>query len=162
MILGLKWRAALYQLEASNKLHNGQFGPRPRQNAIDPVMLEELQFEISWAPRKMFLQTNYDATACYDRIILNLATVASRKYGVHEHVTMTNAKTLKHTAYHIRTEMGLSQSRFSHSERSPIHGTGQGSGNSPMIWSFLSSVLYKCYGSNAHAATNLMQTIQIL
>ena len=153
MILGLKWRAALYQSEANNKLHDGQFGSRPRRNAIDPVMLEELQFEISRASRKMFLQTNYDATACYDRIIPNLAMVASQKFGVHEHVTTTNAKTLQHAAYHIRTEMGLSQTSYSHTENSPIYGTGQGSGNSPMIWCFLSSVLYDCYGSNAHAAT---------
>jgi hypothetical protein len=153
MILGLKWRAALYQSEVDNKLQNGQFGSRSRQNAIDPVMLEELQFDISQASQKMFLQTNYDATACYDRIIPNLAMVASRKYGVHEHVTTTNASNLQRAAYHIRTEMGLSPTSYSHSESSPIYGTCQGCSNSPMIWCFLSSVLYNCHGSNAHAAT---------
>ena len=153
LILGLKWRAALYQSEVKKKLHDGQFGSRPRRNAIDPVMLEELQFEISRASRKMFLQTNYDASACYDRIIPNLAMLASRKYGVHEHVTLSNARTLEHAAYHIRTEMGLSETSYSHSEHFPIYGTGQGSGNSPMIWCFISSLLYECYGTTTHAAT---------
>ena len=40
MILGLKWRAAMYKSEAQKILHNGQFGSRPRRNAINPVMLE--------------------------------------------------------------------------------------------------------------------------
>lgn len=69
LMLGVKWRAALYKSEALQLINNGQYGSRPRRNAIDPVMIEELQFEISRASRRMFLQTNYDASACYDRII---------------------------------------------------------------------------------------------
>lgn len=82
LMLGIKWRVALYQSEALNLLNDGQFGSRPRRNAIDPVMIEELQFEISRISRRMFLQTNYDASACYDRNIPNLAMLASRKFGV--------------------------------------------------------------------------------
>ncbi|KAI2499111.1 hypothetical protein MHU86_15381 [Fragilaria crotonensis] len=152
LVLGLKWRLALYQAEAHKQLHDGQFGSRPRRNAVDPVMLEELQLEVSRASRKMFLQLNYDATACYDRIIPNLAMLTSQQHGVHKQVTLTNARTLQHAAYHIRTEMGLSETSYTHTDDAPIYGTGQGSGNSPMIWCFLSSVLYKCYDTNAHAA----------
>lgn len=72
-MLGVKWRAALYKSEALQLINKGQYGSRPRRNAIDPVMIEELQSEISRASRRMFLQTNYDASACYDRIIPNLA-----------------------------------------------------------------------------------------
>ena len=154
LILGLKWRAALYKSEANNTLHEGQFGSRPRRNAIDPVMLEELQLEMSRVSRKMFLQTNYDATACYDRIIPNLAMLASQKFGVHKHVTTSNARTLQHAAYHIRTELGMSPTSYSHSDQHPIYGTGQGSGNSPMIWCFISSILYECYGSQSYEAKN--------
>ena len=153
LVLGLvKWRSALYQAEKRNQLHDGQFGSRPRRNAIDPVMLEELQFEVSRAARKMFLQLNYDATACYDRIIPNLATVVSQQHGVNKQVTLMNTRTLQQASYHIRTEMGLSASSYTHSDEFPIYGTGQGSGNSPMIWCFLSSRLYKSYDTQAHAA----------
>ena len=74
LMLGLKWRVALYQAEALKILNDGQYGSRPRRNAVDPVMIEELQFEISRISRRMFLQTNYNATACYDRIILQYQT----------------------------------------------------------------------------------------
>jgi hypothetical protein len=86
-MLGLKWRVALYQSEALKQLNDGKYGARPRRNAVDPVMIEELQFEISRASRRMFLQTNYDATACYDPIIPNLAMAVSKRFGVSPRVT---------------------------------------------------------------------------
>jgi hypothetical protein len=61
LMLGLKWRMALYQAEALRDLNDGQYGSRPRRNAFDPVFIEEMQFEISRASRKMLVQTNYDA-----------------------------------------------------------------------------------------------------
>ena len=153
LFLGLKWRTALYQAEASKQLNDGQYGSRPRRNAIDPVMIEELQFEISRLSRRTFIQTNYDATACYDRIIPNMAMLVSRRFGVAKSVTLANVKTLEHARYHIRTELGLSDTSYSHSDAHPIFGTGQGSGNSPMIWCFISSILFDCYEKEAFAAT---------
>jgi hypothetical protein len=152
LMLGLKWRMALYQSEALKQLNEGQYGSRPRRNAIDPVMIEELQFEISRLSRRMFLQTNYDATACYDRIIPNLAMLVSRRFGVAKSATQSNGYTLLKANYHIRTELGLSDSSYSHTSDMPIYGTGQGSGNSPMIWCFLSSILYDCYELKTYPA----------
>jgi hypothetical protein len=81
-MLGIKWRIALCQAEALCELNTGLYGFRPRRNAFDPVFIEELQFEISRALRKMLAQTNYDALACYDRNIPNLAMMVSKKFGV--------------------------------------------------------------------------------
>ena len=88
----------LYRAETLHLLHNGQFGSRPLRSAIDPVFVEELQFELSRLTRKTVAQTNYDATACYDRIIPNLATLASRRFGVPNEVTASNARTLEHAS----------------------------------------------------------------
>ena len=145
LVLGLKWRMALYQAEALKVLNAGQYGSRPKRNAIDPVMLEELQLEVSRMSCRMLKQTHYDAASCYDRIIPNLAMLASQKYGVHPKVTQMNAKTLKKAKYHVRTELGLSSTSFSHSDLSPIYGTGQGSGNSSMLWLFLCCILFDIY-----------------
>jgi hypothetical protein len=48
--------------------------------------------------------------------------------------------------------MGLSTTSYTHSDDFPIYGTGQGSGNSPMIWCFISSILFHCYESKAAPA----------
>ena len=50
-MLGIKRRIALYQAEALRELNDGQYGSRPRRNALDLVLIEELQFEISRASR---------------------------------------------------------------------------------------------------------------
>jgi hypothetical protein len=67
--------------------------------------------------------------------------------------TLTNAKTLEQAEYRIRTELGVSPSGYTHTETNPIYGTGEGSGNSPMIWCFLSSVLFNCYDKVSCKAT---------
>lgn len=59
---------------------------------------------------------------------------------------------LEHAEYRIRTDLGVSVG-YIHSNDFPIYGTGQGSGNSPMIWCFLSSVLFHCYDDLAYAAS---------
>ena len=66
------------------------------------------------------VQTNHDAMSCYDRmIIICLAMLVSRKYGVH-----TNAKTLKQATYRIRTELGVADSGYTQQSReNPIYGT---------------------------------------
>ena len=78
--------------------------------------------------------------------------LVSRCFGVAKGATQSNGYTLLKAKYHIRTELGLSETSYSHSETTPIYGTGQGSGNSPMIWCFLSSLLYDCYESKAYPA----------
>lgn len=89
--------------------------------------------------------TNYDAASCYDRIIPNLAALASRKFGVHESVTKSNFITLRDAEYRVRTDLGLADKGYHHCTEFPIYGTGQGSGNSPAIWCMLSCILFDCY-----------------
>ena len=114
--------------------------------------MEELQCEISRATRKPLVLTNYDATACYDRIIPNLGMLASQKYGVSPMVTKVNASTLQKAEYKVRTELGLASTGYHHEQDYPIYGTGQGSANSPAIWCFLSSTLFDCYDQRVHPA----------
>jgi hypothetical protein len=80
------------------------------------VLIEELQLEMSRITRKTLIQTNYDATSCYDRIIPNLAMMVSQKYGVHSQVTATNARTLEKEEYRIRTESGLAPKGYQHNQ----------------------------------------------
>ena len=153
LAMGVKWRSAMQQAEAKQVLNEGQYGSRNGRRATDPVFIEELQLEISRASRKPLVLINYDATACYDRIIPNLGMIVSRKFGVPATVTKTNAATLEGAQYRIRTELGLSKDSYSHSPDHPIYGTGQGSTNSSSINLFQASVLFDCYDTKAHPAT---------
>ena len=153
LALGEKWRQAMHQAEEMKVLNEGQFGSRPNRQAQDPVLLEELQLDLTRVSRKTLVLTNCDATSCYDRIIPSLAMLASRKFGVPKSVTLANARTLENAQYRIRTDLGLPPTGYSHTPEHPIYGTGQGSTNSPMLWLFLDSILYDCYDKDAYPAT---------
>ena len=142
----------MHQAEDLNLLNDGQYGLRSFRTAIDPVFIEELQLEVSRATRNPVTFTNYDATACYDRIIPNLGMTVSRQFGVPAPVTQMNALTLQRAEYRVRTDMGLSPTGYRHTEEHPIYETGQGSANSPAIWCFLSSTLFDSYDKLAHKA----------
>ena len=74
--------------------------------------------------RKSMILTNYDATACYDRIVPNLAMLASRRFGVSERVTLSNARTLEKADYGICTEVATEGYR--HSPEFPIYEQDKG------------------------------------
>ena len=152
LALGLKWRVAMQQAEDFRCLNAGQYGSRAHHNAVDPVMVEELQYEISRASRSSVAVISYDAMACYDRIIPVVAMLASRKFGVPLSVTLMVANMLKDANYRLKMETGLATQGYSHDEQLPIYGTGQGSGNSPAIWCFISSTLFDCYDELANKA----------
>ena len=152
LALSLKWREALFESERSRTLVEGQYGSRPRKNSQDPVLLEVLQTEVSRLTRKSLVLMNFDATSCYDRIIPNLANMASRKYGVPATVAQMNSVTLERNHYRLRTGLGTSTSGYSHSHDSPIYGIGQGSGNASIVWSFLWCILYECYEAQVRGA----------
>jgi hypothetical protein len=86
-----------------------------------------MQCDITRATRKPLVLTNYDASSCYDRIIPNLGMLASQKYGVPAQVMSATAETLRLAEYKIRTELGVADSGYRHTEEHPIYGTGQGS-----------------------------------
>ena len=152
LALGIKWRNVMHKAEDSKAINDGQHGSRAKRCAPDPVFIEEIQYEIARATRKPLIMTSYDAKACYDRIIVNLAMLISLKHGLPFEVAKSYASTLEFAEYLVRTELGLSETGYRHEEAFPIYGTGQGSANSPAIWCLLSSTLFDCYDSVSRPA----------
>ena len=134
-------------------LNDGLYGSRPGRSAHDPVMIEVLQNEIYRMSMKSGINFDLDATSCYDRILVNVASLSCQRMGMHKSVVMVNAKTLESAKYHLKTQLGISESHYSHQNENPIYGTGQGSGNSPTIWCFVCSVLFDAFATRAHGAT---------
>ena len=55
LALGIKWRTATQHAEEFNLINEGQYGSRTGRHATDPVLIEEMQYEISRATRKPLL-----------------------------------------------------------------------------------------------------------
>jgi hypothetical protein len=135
------------------QLNPGQYG-RHGRSPMEPVFIEEMESEISRASKKALVKFDNDATACYDRILASIATITSRKCGLHKNAVFVMARTLEEAKYRLKTELGISEGFYQHSHYTPIHGTGQGSQNSsPAVWCLISSVLFDCFESKATGAT---------
>ena len=153
LILSTSWRQAMHVAEDTGVINQGQFGGRPGRTAHDPVFIEEQIQEYSRLSRYTSIKFANDATACYDRILPSIASIASRSFGTPANVCYVMATTLLEARYKLKTSLGLSESYYKHCENFPIYGSGQGSGNSPVLWVFISSILFNCHNSKAHGAT---------
>jgi hypothetical protein len=60
---------------------------------------------------------------------------------------------LEHAKYYIKTGLGISDKYYSHSDDARIDGTGQGSGRSPALWGFNSSIYFHLQSKLSHGAT---------
>ena len=150
LILAVKWRQLLRHADNHQMINGGQYGGRPGCEAQSLTLLEELKYDISYLTRRTLVHFDNDATSCYDRIIVPFASLINRKYGIHPSVVAVHASTLQNARFHLKTASGVSDRYYSPCKQFPIHGTGQGSGNSPSIWLFISSTLFDVHSSLAH------------
>jgi hypothetical protein len=70
--------------------------------------------------------------------------IISQHFGVNAKTAKTQATTLRKMQFRLRTALGNSTKYYSHSEETPVRGTGQGSCASPSIWLLISSILMDC------------------
>jgi hypothetical protein len=93
-----------------------------------------------------------DAALCYDRIIAAIASLIARAHSQHRDMCFVHAETLRQAKFRLKTDMGVSDGFYKNCQAYPIFGTRQGSGNSPVIWGFISSVLFTCHENMARGA----------
>lgn len=153
LLLAVKWRKTLQRADAQGTINPGQYGGRPGCEAQALTLLEELKYDLSYLTRRTMVNFDNDATSCYDRIIVPLASLINRKYGIHQQVVAVHALTLQKAQFRLKTATGVSQLQYTHCREFPIHGTGQGSGNSPCIWLFISSTLFDIHYAHSKGIT---------
>ena len=80
-------------------INNGLFGGRPGCEAQLLVFLEELKYDTSYCAQRTQFNFDNDATSCYDGIIVALASIINRKYGLHRQVVAVHANTLQQAKF---------------------------------------------------------------
>ena len=127
LILALQWRDLIHHSIQHNLLHPSQYGGIPGWTSVQPTLIEEFQNEICHASRRPLVHLDYNAAPCYNHITLNMASIISRAYGLHRNITTTNATTLQHAKYVLRTQLGTSQCSYTHTQKPVVwHRTRRG------------------------------------
>jgi hypothetical protein len=153
LLLAIKWRQLIQHAEMSGTINEGLFGGRPGREAQSLTFLEELKYDLSILTRRTLFHFDNDAASCYDRIIISLASLLNRKYGMNRRITTVHATTLEEPRFHLRTPTGISSQSYTHTLQFPIYGSGQGSGNSPAIWLFISSTICDIHQTISYGAS---------
>src|SRR4051812_41155322 len=91
------------------------------------------------------LEFNNDASACYDRIIPNLANLIVQQASLDPKIANLHGSVLLQAHYHLKTDKGISDGSYNHSDPNPVFGTGQGATHSPIMWAIISSVLFHIF-----------------
>jgi Reverse transcriptase (RNA-dependent DNA polymerase) len=150
-MLSIKWKGALSKLEESKVIICNQYSSRRAMSSWDPLQMETLQLDNSRITDRHYGQINYDPRTCYDRILSNLAAMANRAHGLPDSIVKLHFKLLRNMVYEIQIE-GAQPVLFKNEHDTPVFGMGQGSGNSPTIWTFISNFLLKMMDQQAIGA----------
>ena len=94
-----------------------------------------------------------DCSSCYDRILIPISSLIARGMGIHRNVILVHAATLEEAKYKLKLGKHISKDSYMHCFLWPLHGSGQGSSNSPTIWCFISSKLFQAHVENAFGMT---------
>ena len=65
---------------------------------------------------------DYDAASFYERIMLNLASLASHTHSQNKSITIINATTLQEAKFVLKTQLGTSKQHYTHSDIHPLYG----------------------------------------
>jgi hypothetical protein len=163
--LSLKWKEALKKSEEQNVIIPSQVGSRKQRSLQFPIHIEISQLEISRITRKEYGQINYDAKTCYDRILPNIAAMSSLVHRVNDKIVSLHNNLLLKMKYNVMIEGASREKTFHSTDETKIYGTGQGCGNSPIIWLFISNILIQMFSSEAIGAkyidNNHTETLEV-
>jgi hypothetical protein len=113
LLLKIIWaRRLVWHAHDLDRLNEGQAGSRPCRNAIDVDIQKEMKYLYATLKRTGLAMMDNDAKSCNDRIICNLAMMASQHYGVSKEAVLMQAETLQNMLFRIRTALVDSKQHY--------------------------------------------------
>jgi hypothetical protein len=145
------------------RLNYAQGGGQKRRQANHIVLQKDLKYHYARLRKHNFATMDTDAKACYDRIIMLLATIISGHFGIPKQARDLQARAIRKMKFRIRTALGISTTHYEDTSATPLHGSGQGSGSLSTLWMFISSIIMDCFEDVASGMpmTNIEQTEKI-
>ena len=103
LLLKIMWGSRLVRRAlALDLLHPCQHGSVPRHTTMDAIMLIQQTTNLCRVNKYNLAPFDNDASACYDRIIVNLAMLAARRCGMPLNAIQTHAEALQFMQYTVR------------------------------------------------------------
>ena len=134
-----------FKEERNNLLAKEQYGSRKNKSAVDHALNKRLVLDIIRQQKIPSIYIANDAKSCYDRIIMMVAYLTMRRFGISTPAAESSVKAILNMKHHVRTVYGVSKKYYGgekwEEEGMGPHGNGQGNGNGPALWASISSPL---------------------
>jgi len=128
--------------EKHNLLAPEQFGSRKAKSAIAHATNKRITLDILRQSGTNAIYIANDAKSCYDRIILMVAYLTMRNFGIPSLAAKSTISTIMNMKHFIRTKYGDSKDYYGGNKWGiKPHGCGQGNGYGPALWACISSPL---------------------
>jgi len=119
-----------------------QYGSRKQKSSSDHATNKRLSMDILRQSNTNAVYVANDAKSCYDRIILMVAYVTMRNFGIPAEVAKSTISTVLNMKHYVRTKYGDSTTYYGGDKwTTKPHGCGQGNGYGPALWACISSPL---------------------
>jgi hypothetical protein len=136
-----------------------QFGSRKCKSAIEHALNKRLVTDILRQSGTKAIYIANDAKACYDRIILMVAYITMRNFGIPSLVAQSTISSILRMKHRVRTCFGDSTKYYGGDKWTTLpHGCGQGNGYGPALWACISSPLLHILRNQGYG-TKLVQPI---
>lgn len=134
-------RRMMHKAEALEMLGEEQGGSRKGRTATDVYAMKFLSFQMAELTRTPLAVMDNDAKACYDRIVMALASQRCEQIGIPHDACQLLENFLDSAHYHISTTLGVSEQSYRSTTVWKLHGPGQGNQCSPAIWAVVSTLI---------------------
>ena len=129
---------------------NEQHGSRRHKQAIDAAMLKLLTMETVCHRRRTIAMTQYDENNCFDWIFRQNSNIFVRKAGIFQNILKVKARSLvkDNIKRKVKTGLGITEGTYcQRAGESTLDGKMQGTADTPLLYSMLSSVAIKAHKS---------------
>ena len=104
LALKVLWaKRAMNNIENKGAMGEAQWGGRSSRSTIDVLIMKMMKYDTSARARMILALLENDATACYDRMVVNLSSAISQAYRIPHKACEAVSETLIHMMYHIKT-----------------------------------------------------------
>lgn len=134
------WAKKLQNHVDDKKLMNERQYARKGVTTIANLVSRTLTFNYHLIKGTTLAHIDYDAKNCYDRVVPEVAVLASKRMGMHSVNAEFIVQVLNHFRHHLMIKMKQSNKDYRNTPLFRILGIGQGMGWSPTLWSLVNDI----------------------
>jgi len=139
----------MWHCEENKACHKAQGGSRAGRSTADVAATQELINDIDMRTRTNHASNANDAKACCDRMTTALTSLIDRFHGMPAEAVQVHAEALDRAKCCLKSLLGASDQCHTNTTKNPVHGNGQGAGDSPNQWGMTSSIAFDVHDETA-------------